>query len=78
MQKSRRDANTANLRPCAWPAVEGWGEQVSYSFGGQWQQVDPTQWQEREKVTVKLGLSTGERRRKVEALTFIISSSRKN
>jgi len=55
---------------------QGWGEPVAYNFGGQWQEIDPTQWPEREKVTVKLGLSTGERRRKVEALGFIIQQQK--
>lgn len=41
---------------------------------GNWQAITPSQWPERSRVNVKLGMSPGERRRKVEALGSILQT----
>jgi hypothetical protein len=51
---------------------ESWNEPVPYQRQGQWTKIDPSQWPERKHVNLKLGLSVSERRRKLEALGFVI------
>jgi len=53
-----------------------WDQPVMYQKAGQWVEVNPSQWPARDHVTVKLGLSAGERRRKLEALGFIIQQQK--
>ena len=47
---------------------------ISFRHKGQWQTVDPSQWQERTRVNVNVGMSPGERHRKAQALSQILQT----
>jgi hypothetical protein len=49
-------------------------EPITLKHKGQWISVNPAEWSERERMTVKVGLSPGQRRRLVESLTFILNT----
>lgn len=47
---------------------------VNVKRGGRWQSPVPSEWQARTRVTVKIGMSPGERARKVSALGKVVDS----
>lgn len=47
---------------------------VTVKRGGQWQQVNPSAWPARTRLTIKTGMSAGERNRKVTNLTFLLNT----
>ena len=53
------------------------GPQVSANDGGEWLEDSPGQWQERGDVSVVIGLSPGERARRLNALQTVISQQEK-
>jgi hypothetical protein len=46
---------------------------VSFKHRDQWQQVDPSQWGKRSRMSVKVGTGTGDDMRKVQALTQVLA-----
>lgn len=53
---------------------ENISDPVEFKRSGHWTSVIPARWRERTELTVKLGLSPGERSRKTNALTEILNS----
>jgi len=49
------------------------GESISFENGGEWQEMEPAQWIDRERFTVKLGLTTGEKQRRAGAYEGIFA-----
>lgn len=47
---------------------------IAFKRNGKWQYTTPTEWPEREAVTVQPGMSPGERQRQIDALTSILES----
>lgn len=47
---------------------------VNLKQGGKWQSAKPSDWKPRVRLNVKVGMSAGERARKVQALTFILQT----
>lgn len=45
---------------------------VSFRVAGKWQTAIPNQWPERKRLNVKVGMSAGERNRKVQAISYIL------
>jgi hypothetical protein len=52
---------------------EHWDRPVPIKRGGKWDSPVPTQWQPRDRVTVKVGMSPGERSRKATALLQMLN-----
>lgn len=53
---------------------EYFDEPVPIKRNGKWQYVTPSEWPERHSVTVKPGMSPGERARRINAMTQVINS----
>jgi hypothetical protein len=53
---------------------EYFDEPVPIKRNGKWQYVTPSDWPERHSVTIKPGMSPGERSRRVNAMTQVINS----
>jgi hypothetical protein len=53
---------------------EHWTTPVPIKRNGEWFSPTPSEWPERRRVTVKVGLSPGERQRKKDALAFTLNS----
>lgn len=53
---------------------EYFDEPVPIKRNGKWQHVTPSEWPERYSVTVKPGMSPGERSRRINAMTQVINS----
>lgn len=51
---------------------EWFTQPVDVKRGGRWLQATPSQWRPRVRVNIKIGMSAGERSRKVAALAYII------
>jgi hypothetical protein len=56
---------------------EGMGERVEAQSAGEWIQEDPSKWREREDVSIVIGLSPGERQRRLMALQAVIGEQEK-
>lgn len=53
---------------------EYWDEPVKIKRDGKWESPVPSKWQPRDRVTVKIGMSPGERARRVMALDKILAN----
>lgn len=53
---------------------ENFTEAVAVKLHGKWQNPVPIAWRERNRVTIKLGMSPGERRRRVDSLGYILNT----
>jgi len=49
-------------------------EPITLKRAGKWVSTNPKDWPERRRLTVKVGMSPGERQRKVSALTFLLNT----
>jgi hypothetical protein len=49
-----------------------WGAPIDAKIGGEWQQVDPSQWRARKRVSVRVGQSVSERGRTAAALSGVV------
>lgn len=49
-------------------------EPVRIKRFGKWEEANPSKWPERDRITVKLGMSPGERSRRVQSLGFILNT----
>lgn len=56
---------------------ENFSEPVEIKRSGRWQTAKPSEWPERHRLNVKVGMSPGERSRKANAYQFIINSQLK-
>jgi hypothetical protein len=52
---------------------ENFDQEVQIKRSGKWQTATPSQWAQRDRITVKVGMSVGERNRKQQALAQIMA-----
>ena len=53
---------------------EYFNEPIWVKYKGKWTRSKPSEWPERLRLTIKVGMSPGERRRKLEALKFMLDA----